>query len=73
VVAIKELRSNSSNRQNVVEENSTKGDSPTAVFWNPNRPNRAVSSYRLLNEVPPYSIFHFLNFHRFFFFLILSE
>ena len=34
-VAIKELRSNSSNRQNVVEENSTKGVSPTAVFWNP--------------------------------------
>jgi len=34
-VAIKELRSNSNNRQNVVEENSIKALAPTAVFWNP--------------------------------------
>jgi len=28
-----------------------KGRSPTGVLRNPNRPNRAVSSYRLLGEV----------------------
>jgi len=31
-VAIKKLRSNSSNRQNVVEKNHTKALAPTAVF-----------------------------------------
>jgi len=34
-VAIKELRSNSSNRKNVVEQNTTKGASPTGVLRNP--------------------------------------
>jgi hypothetical protein len=36
-------------QKNVVEQNATKGESPTGVLRNPNRPNRAVSSYRLLN------------------------
>jgi hypothetical protein len=36
-VAIKELRSNSSNRKNVAEKNRTKGVSPTAVFRSPSR------------------------------------
>jgi hypothetical protein len=42
--------------KNVVEQNSTKGVPAqsahlTAVLRNPNRPNRAVSVYRLLGEV----------------------
>ena len=36
-----------------------KGQGPTAFFWNPNRPIRAVSSYRLLCAVVPYSIIQF--------------
>jgi hypothetical protein len=35
---------------NVVETTRIKGFSPTAGLRNPNRPNRAVSSYRLLGE-----------------------
>jgi hypothetical protein len=36
-VAIKELRSNSSNRKNVAEQNTTKGVSPTGVLRSPSR------------------------------------
>jgi hypothetical protein len=36
-VAIKELRSNSSNRKNVAEQNTTKGISPTGVLRSPSR------------------------------------
>jgi hypothetical protein len=36
-VAIKEVRSNSSNCKNVAEENRTKGVSPTAIFCSPSR------------------------------------
>ena len=39
------------NRQNVVEENSTKVLVPTAVFWNPKVANSVRSSYRLLCAV----------------------
>jgi len=42
VVAIRELRSNSSNRQNVVEQNTAEGASPNGVLRNPNRPFRAM-------------------------------
>jgi hypothetical protein len=40
-----------------------RGRSPNGVLWNPNRPNRAVSSYRLLGEgcalhYFPYFIIH---------------
>jgi hypothetical protein len=37
-VAIKELRSNSSNRKNVAEKKPTKGVSPTGFFRSPSRP-----------------------------------
>jgi hypothetical protein len=36
-VAIKEMRSNSSNRKNVVEQNTTKALAPTGILRNPNR------------------------------------
>jgi hypothetical protein len=36
-VAIKELRSNSSNRKNVAEQKRTKGASPTAFLRSPSR------------------------------------
>jgi len=35
-----------------------RGRSPNGVLRNPNRPNRAVSSYRLLCEVQP--VFYFI-------------
>jgi len=39
-----------------------KGHSPTGFLRNPNRPNRAVSSYRLLSAVLPYFIIiYFIN------------
>jgi len=34
-----------------------RGRSPNDVLWNPNRPIRAVSSYRLLGEVPIFIFF----------------
>jgi hypothetical protein len=34
--------------KNVVEQNTTKGFSPTGVLWNPEPPIRRRSSYRLL-------------------------
>jgi hypothetical protein len=37
VVAIKELRSNSSNRKNVAEKKPTKALAPTGFFRNPSR------------------------------------
>jgi hypothetical protein len=36
-VAIKELRSNSSNRKNVAEQNRAEGDSPNTVLCSPSR------------------------------------
>jgi hypothetical protein len=47
--------------KNVVEQNSIKGVPAqsarlTAVLWNPNRPNRAVSVYRLLHEVKIFTL-----------------
>jgi len=55
------LRSNSSNRQNVVEENSTKALSADCCFLEPEPPEWAVSSYRLLCEVAfCFYIFHFI-------------
>jgi hypothetical protein len=48
-------------RKNVVEQNRTKGVSPTAVLRNPNRPFRAVSSY---NPVEAVGNILFLLFHH---------
>ena len=44
-VAIKELQSNSSNRQNVVDENSTKALSADYCFLKPEGANSARISY----------------------------
>jgi hypothetical protein len=60
-VAIKELRSNSSNRQNVVEENATKGVQPDWRFLEPEPPKRRRSSYRLLSAVCPFFYYFLTN------------
>ena len=48
---IRALRSKDQQPQNVVEQNTAEGVSPNGVLRNPNRPNRAVSSYCLLDDV----------------------
>jgi hypothetical protein len=50
-------------QKNVAETKPHKGRSPTAVLWTPNRPNRAVSSYRLLCDGQAYTIFTQLLFY----------
>ena len=54
------LRKQDQGWQNVVwSETAQKHEVPTAVLRNPNRPIKAVSSYRLLSDVLSF-LFHFL-------------
>ena len=48
---IRKTRSVLRAQKTVVEQNTAEGVSPNDVLRNPNRQNRAVSSYRLLGEV----------------------
>jgi hypothetical protein len=54
-VAIKEMRSIYSNRKNVVEQKSTKGEAWLG-FCGTRSAEQALSIYRLLCAVVPYSI-----------------
>jgi hypothetical protein len=60
-VAIKELRSSSSNPKNVVEKKPTKGASPTGFFRNPSRFSGEAYTI-LLCAVCPFFIFYIFIF-----------